>query len=106
MAPVDKSTNGSDSADKSGTSPPSPAIGENKTINGTSAQGLDQSAKQGMTALDGTGYAETTMSSKLENADVSSEYMTTFTVYIKPVLKSTSNIKLYSYLGSDNDNFI
>lgn len=86
MAPVDKSTDGSDSADKSGTSPPSPAIGENKTINGTSAQGLDQPSKQGMATLDGTGYAETTMSSKLENADVSSEYMTTFTVHIKHVL--------------------
>ncbi|XP_016659880.1 synaptotagmin 1 isoform X2 [Acyrthosiphon pisum] len=70
MAPVDKSTDGSDSADKSGTSPPSLAIGENKTIGGTSAQGLDQSARQGTPVLDGTGYAETTMSSKLENADV------------------------------------
>ncbi|XP_060869525.1 synaptotagmin 1-like isoform X2 [Metopolophium dirhodum] len=70
MAPVDKSTDGSDSADKSGTSPPSPAIGENKTVGGTSAQGLDQSARQGTPVLDGTGYAETTMSSKLENADI------------------------------------
>ncbi|CAI6351069.1 unnamed protein product [Macrosiphum euphorbiae] len=70
MAPVDKSTDGSDSADKSGTSPPSLAIGENKTVGGTSAQGLDQSARQGTPVLDGTGYAETTMSSKLENVDV------------------------------------
>ncbi|XP_022171336.1 synaptotagmin 1 isoform X2 [Myzus persicae] len=71
MAPVDKSTDGSDSADKSGTSAPSPAIVENKTVGGTSAQGLDQSARQGTPVLDGTGYADTTMSSKLENADIS-----------------------------------
>ncbi|XP_026806716.1 synaptotagmin 1-like isoform X2 [Rhopalosiphum maidis] len=68
MAPVDKSTDASDSADKSGTAPPS--IGENKTIGGTSGQGLDQSGRQGTPVLDGAGYAETTMSSKLENADV------------------------------------
>jgi len=77
MAPVDKSTDGSDSADKSGTAPPS--IGENKTIGGTSGQGLDQSGRQGTPVLDGAGYAETTMSSKLENADVLSEYTATYT---------------------------
>ncbi|XP_015370365.1 PREDICTED: synaptotagmin 1-like isoform X2 [Diuraphis noxia] len=69
MAPVDKSTDGSDSADKSGTSAPSPAIGENKTAGGTSAQGIDQSVRQGTPVLDGNGYADTTMSPKLENAD-------------------------------------
>lgn len=83
MAPVDKSTNGSDSADKSGTSAPSPAIGENKTAGGTSAQGLDQSVRQGMPVLlDGNGYADTTMSPKLENADNISEYTTTYTSYM------------------------
>lgn len=75
MAPVDKSTDGSDSADKSGTAPPS--MGENKTVGGTSA--LEQQAKQGTPVLYGTGYAETTMSSKLENADVLSEYTATYT---------------------------
>ncbi|XP_025193509.1 synaptotagmin 1 isoform X2 [Melanaphis sacchari] len=69
MAPVDKSTDGSDSADKSGTA--SPSISENKTAGGTSGQGLDQSARQGTPVQDGAGYADTTMSSKLENADVS-----------------------------------
>jgi len=99
MAPVDKSTDGSDSADKSGTSPPSPAIGENKTVGGTSAQGLDQSAKQGTPVLDGTGYAETTMSSKLENADILSEYMTQY-LHIEHVLNATSYIKPCSHVCS------
>jgi len=91
MAPVDKSTDGSDSADKSGTAPPS--MGENKTVSGTSGLGIDQQARQGTPVLYGTGYAETTMSSKLENADVLSEYTATYTsdtsytwyiFYIKP----------------------
>lgn len=68
MAPVDKSTDGSDSADKSGTAPPS--MGENKTVGGTSGAGFDQQPRQGTPVLYGTGYAETTMSSKLENTDV------------------------------------
>lgn len=77
MAPVDKSTDGSDSADKSGTAPsPSLAAGENKTI-GTSAMGPDKSAILGTPVLDGAGYGESTMSSKLDYTDVLSEYTNT-----------------------------
>jgi len=74
MAPVDKLTDGSDSADKTGTAPLSPATGENKTVGGTLAQGLDQSARQDTPVQDGSVYIETTMSSKLNNANVLSEY--------------------------------
>lgn len=74
MAPVDKPADGSDSAgpaDKPATALPSSATGD-KTVGG--APGPDVPAKQGTPVLDGSGTAESTVSSKLEETKVLSEY--------------------------------
>lgn len=93
MAPVQN--DGSDSADKFGTAPPS--MGENKTIGGTSGAGFDQQPRQGTPVLYGTGYAETTISSKLENTDVISEYTATY-ISDTSYTRYTFYIKSYSHL--------
>lgn len=74
MAPVDKSADGSDPADKTATEVPSSATGD-KSVGGTAVQGLDQSGKQGTPVLqDVSGLAESTMTPKLESTQVLSEY--------------------------------
>lgn len=78
MAPVDKAADGSDSAgstDKSATPLPSSATGD-KTVGGMSGLGKDVSRKQDTPVLDSSGVAESTISSKIEDAQVSSEYHT------------------------------
>jgi hypothetical protein len=74
MAPVDKSADGSDPADKTATELPNSAT-SNKSVGSMAAQGLDQSGKQGTPVLqDGSGIAELTMIPKLEPTQVLSEY--------------------------------
>ncbi|XP_025413851.1 synaptotagmin 1-like isoform X1 [Sipha flava] len=70
MAPVDKSADGSDPADKTATELPNSAT-SNKSVGSMAAQGLDQSGKQGTPVLqDGSGIAELTMIPKLEPTQV------------------------------------
>lgn len=76
MAPVDKSADGSDPADKAATELPNLATGD-KSVGGMAAQGLDQSAKQGTPVLqNGSWLADSTMTPKLESTQVLSEYCT------------------------------
>lgn len=62
MAPVDKSTDGSDS-DKSGITQPTEDKNGNKTVGTLSGQGLDKSARQGSPVLDDS----STISSKSDD---------------------------------------
>lgn len=92
MAPVDKSVDGSDPADKTATELPNSAT-SNKSVGSVAAQGLDQSGKQGTPVLqDGSGIAESTITPKLEPTQVLSE----FNIIVKLVLKLT--LKLYFYV--------